>query len=119
MLSKKEQTKSNRLKPKYSSKNKKKITSEDKTYLQYLQCLDEKCIVCGSYSIEWHHVKKNSVDKKDHTKLIPLCPMHHRLSNDFSAHGTPKKFKEKYPIEAQNQIAEKFYNDFINNNIMQ
>ena len=102
-----------RIKPKYSSKNKSSITAHEKEYLEYLQHIDEECLVCGCNGIEWHHVKRDSTDKKNHTRLIPLCPMHHRLSNELSAHGTPKKFREIYSMEIQNEVAETYYNEYI------
>ncbi|MDD3443166.1 MAG: HNH endonuclease signature motif containing protein [Sulfurimonas denitrificans] len=109
--------KTNRIKPKYNGKNKKKITSEDKEYLEWLQNQSYKCFVCGKINpndpIEWHHIKLHSTDKKNHKRLIPLCGSHHRLSNDISAHSTPKKFRKLYPIEMQNEFADKIYRKYI------
>ena len=51
MLSKKQQTKSNRLRPKPSMKNNRKASKEDKEYLQYLQTTDYACLVCGTRSV--------------------------------------------------------------------
>ena len=108
MLDKK--IKSNRIKPKYSGKNKKVISKEDKGHLEWLQTTDYGCLVCGNLSNrEWHHVKEHSTDKKNHKRLIPLCCMHHRLSNEFSAHGTPSLFRKTYPMEVQNALADKIY----------
>ena len=105
--------KANRIKPKYNGKNKKKTTDEDKEYLEWLQHQDYKCFVCGKQNgIEFHHIKEYSTDKKNHQRLIPLCFMHHRLSNDISAHGTPKKWRETYTMEQQNEVADKIYQDY-------
>ena len=100
-----------RLKPKPSMKNEPKITKEDKEYLEWLQTLDVPCFCCGGQnSIEWHHVKRDSSDSKNHTLLIPLCGAKcHRLGTELSAHGTPKKFREVFPIEVQKEAAKKFY----------
>lgn len=115
MLTKKQQTaKHSRLRPKPSSKNKKRITDEDKQYLEWLQHQSLTCIVCGSGNVEMHHVKRNSSDSKNNRRLIPLCTMHHRLSNELSAHGTPRKFKEVYPMEAQYEIADRIYQEYCN-----
>ena len=114
MLTKKAQTKSNRLKPKASMKNKCKINDEDKRYLEYLQHQILGCMVCKtSLGVEYHHVKEHSTDRKDHKRLIPLCYYHHRTSNDLSAHGTPKKFKKLYSMEAQYELADSIYNRYL------
>lgn len=100
----------NRIKPKYKHEKKQKITQEERDYLQWLQLETFSCVVCGTANmIEMHHVKEHSIDKKDHKRLIPLCVEHHRLSNELSAHGTPRKFKELYPVEFQNELADKIY----------
>ena len=119
MLSKKSQTKSNRIKAPYCGKNKnrkgdKKVTDEDKKYLSYLQTTDYSCMVCGqSNGIEWHHVKRDSTDKKDNTRLVPLCGIeHHRLGSTLSAHGTPKKFREKFSMKFQFRYAKEIYDEF-------
>jgi len=112
MLSKKVTHK--RLRPKPSSKNKKTITAEDKEYLEWLQHQDFSCLVCGSNTvIEMHHIKEHSTDKKDHKKLIPLCMMCHRYDTELSAHGTPKKFKEVYPMVEQIKLADKIYAEYL------
>ena len=104
----------NRIKPKYSNKNKKPIATEDSEYLQWLQTQQYQCFVCGTYeNIEMHHIKKHSNDKKNHKELIPLCVMHHRLSNELSAHNTPTKFRELYPIKKQREYARTLYNNYI------
>ena len=129
--SKDQQTNHNRLKPKKEStfgKNKsplkgskkrltKKstITKIEKEYLEWLQNQDYPCFVCGKRNnIEWHHVKENSTDKKNHTRLIPLCGEScHRNGQILSAHGTPVKWRETYSMEEQNHHAKKIYMDFI------
>lgn len=105
-----------RIKPKPSMKNDNSATPEERDYLQWLQLLDVPCFCCGEYGngIEWHHVKKYSTDKKDHTSLIPLCGVKcHRTGTDLSAHGTPKKFREMFPIELQREAAGKFYEQYL------
>ena len=114
MLTKKIKTR--RLRPKPSTKNKKSITDEDKKYLEWLQEQAYPCFVCGGYNgIEWHHVKEFSSDKKNHKRLIPLCGVeHHRLGQVLSPHGTPKKWREIYSMEVQNECADSIYNDYLN-----
>lgn len=101
-------------------KNKKpKITNEEK---QYLSWLDENrgaypCFVCGTRKgIEFHHVKNRSTDKKDHTKLIPLCYFHHRVSRELSPHGNARAWRQTYSIFEQEKRAKEIYEDFLNEN---
>jgi len=107
--------KHSRLRPKPSQKNKKKITNEDKDYLEWLQNQDFVCFACGKQNgIEWHHVKECSTDKKNHQRLIPLCGEEcHRNGQELSAHGTPKKFREVYPVKAQNAFADRIYSFYL------
>ena len=103
----------NRIKPKYSSKKKHTISQEDRDYLEYLQTQSFNCFVCGTGSnIEMHHIKEHSNNKKNHKELIPLCVMHHRLSNELSAHGTATKFKKLYPMEVQRVQAKEIYLEY-------
>ena len=102
----------NRLRPKPSQKNKRKITDDEQDYLEWLQCRNSGCMVCNSGHIEYHHVKKNSTDKKDHKRLIPLCIEHHK-GTELSPHGTPKLFKEVFSIEYQQEVADAMYNEYL------
>ena len=105
-----------RIKPKPSMKNDNFATPEERDYLQWLQLLDVPCFCCGEYGngTEWHHTKEYSSDKKNHTSLIPLCgDKCHRNGTELSAHGTPKKFREAFPIELQREAASKFYNKYL------
>lgn len=93
-------------------------SSEDKDYLEWLKNQEYCCFVCGKINfndpIEWHHVKLRSSDKKDHTRLIPLCGAeHHRLGKDLSPHGSPKKWRETYTIESQLLYAEKIHKQYL------
>lgn len=110
--------KTNRLKPVYSAKNKSLISDEDREYLEWLQSSAYPCLVCGGFNgIEWHHVKEFSFNKKNHERLIPLCGVeHHRLGQILSAHGTPKKWRETYSIQMQNEAADKIYQDYLDSN---
>lgn len=107
--------KHNRLRPKPSSKNKSRISNEDKKYLEWLQHQVYECFVCGEFNgIEWHHVKENSSDRKNHKRLIPLCGEKcHRNGSELSAHGTPKKFREKFSMRVQNGYADEIYKDYL------
>ena len=103
MLNKK--IKHNRLKPKN-----KKLPK----YLSYLHTQDLACFICGERNeIELHHIKEASSDEKDDSKVIPLCGNEcHRLGLIISAHGTPKLFREKYPIAVQIEFADKLYLEY-------
>jgi len=93
---------------------KKRVLKIDRDYLSWLQNSSYACMVCGGFvGIEWHHVKRDSTDKKDHTRLIPLCGVEcHRLGTELSAHGTPRKFRAVYPIEIQRKYAAEIYGDY-------
>ncbi len=56
-------------------------------------------------------------DKKIHTKLIPLCVEHHRLSNVLSAHGTPKLWRETFSMLDQEIRANELHERFISETI--
>lgn len=112
-MTKEEQLKSNRLRPKANGKNKSKAIKNDK-YLSWCHNQDLPCFSCGKRGvIELHHVKEASTDIKDDTKVIPLCGIEcHRLGRMLSAHGTPKKFREVYPITEQERHAKEIYKRF-------
>ena len=102
--------KANRIKPKYNGKNKKKTTDEDKEYLEWLQHQNYKCFVCGKQNgIEFHHIKEYSTDKKNHKRLIPLCGVEHHRLGELSPHGNPKRWRETFSIELQNNFADEIY----------
>lgn len=90
-----------------------------KSELPYLNWLHEAsqmsrftCMVCGVNVEDWHHVKRDSTDKKDHKRLIPLCKTHHTLGTP-SPHASPKLWRETYPMERQYEIADAIYSEFL------
>ena len=94
------------------------LSKDEKDYLDWLQNQSYVCFVCGQQNgIEWHHVKKFSSDKKNHFRLIPLCFMHHRISNELSAHGTPRKFREAFTYEEQLFYAAKIHLEYLKNKL--
>ena len=95
-----------------------KITQHERSYLEWLQHLYVGCFHCGGHNmIEWHHIKERSTDKKNHTALLPLCKECH-TGNKFSPHGTPRKWREVYPIEVQNIAGSIIYGKFQDENIV-
>ena len=103
-----------RLRPKPSMKNKKKITQDDKDYLEWFANQELPCFVCGTYyGIEGHHIKNSSVDKKIHTEILPLCSNHHRGNIGLSAHMTPKEFRKLYPVEVQREYAKEIHDRYL------
>lgn len=98
---------------------KEKITDQEKQYLNWLNENRStfKCFVCNrSISIEFHHIKNRSTDKKVHTKLIPLCMDHHRY-NKLSPHNGPKLWRETYSMQVQEDYAKNIYQEFLNEQI--
>lgn len=67
---------------------------------------DLGCIICrknGYYGTpaEIHHIKKGVMSKRStHYETIPLCPYHHRTSNE-AYHHDPKGFTEKWGTQEQ------------------
>ena len=99
--------------PKVKKVSKNKPTSHEQSYLNWLQEQTHKCILCDTAeNIEMHHVKLKSTDKKNHKRLIPLCNQHHK-GKVLSPHGTPVKWRQHVPMEAQNKIADELYNIFL------
>jgi len=91
-----------------------KITKEDLDYLNWLHNVNSfSCLVCNNHIVEWHHVKRDSTCRKNHKRLIPLCQKHHTVSLDFSAHGTPKKWRETYSMGFQNDLADMIYRKYL------
>lgn len=93
-------------------KLKPKAKASELSYLQWLHedaqlhtCL---CMVCDVPVQDWHHVKLNSTDKKNHKRLIPLCKAHH-VGRTLSPHGTPVLWRETYSMSRQNEIADEVY----------
>jgi len=109
----KEKTKSSFGTKKSVIKKKAKVSEKDLTYLNWLQAqTNYGCMVCNSGKIQWHHVKEHSTDKKDHSRLIPLCIEHH-TGNELSPHGTPKLWREIYSMEVQHEEAKAIHLQYL------
>ena len=107
MLSKKFNHK--RLRPKASSKNKPKINQQERDYLQWFNKQNFSCLICNTKAgVEGHHVKRDSLDKKNHKRIIPLCRVHHH-GTVLSPHGTPVLFRRHYEMEFQYRLADGYY----------
>ncbi len=100
-----------RVKPKFSAKNVHIVDTVGLKFLRVLKGMDLPCFVCGKHgSIELHHIKEASGDTKNHRRVLPLCgDTCHRLGLELSAHGTPKKFREIFPMEMQYKFADKLF----------
>ncbi|WP_345985285.1 HNH endonuclease [Sulfurimonas sp. HSL-1656] len=97
------QTKHARIKPK---------PARDRDYLNWFAQQPHRCLVCGTPDgIEGHHVKRDSSDQKDDHKMIPLCQEHH-TGPMLSPHGTPRRWREEYSMEFQEQIAAEIYAEY-------
>ena len=83
---------------------------KDSNYLSWLHEVKQvPCYVCNiQVGIQLHHIKRASSDPKKDNLVIHLCYEHH-LGTEFSAHGTPKAFKEEYPYEMQEKRADSLY----------
>jgi hypothetical protein len=64
------------------------------------------CIICRKMGYpdspaEIHHIKKGVMSKRStHFETIPLCPYHHRTSNE-AYHFNSKTFTEKWGTQEQ------------------
>lgn len=68
----------------------------------YRKVVDIGCIICLKMGYpdspaEIHHIKENFMfgKKSDYQSTIPLCPAHHRTT-DEAYHHSPKSFTEKW-----------------------
>ena len=94
------------------------LTKEEQDYLTWLQGRENSvCFVCGKRNfnddLEWHHVKQSSSDKKNHFRLIPLCGHLHHRNGDLSPHGSPKNFRNTYPLYIQMAYAESIHKEYL------
>ena len=104
MLSKKQQTKSNRLKP---------TAHKEPEYMKWLHEVKQPCcFVCGTMlGIQIHHVKRHSNDLRNDNEVIPLCVNHH-TGVEFSPHGTPNDWREVYSMTDQLEVAKELYEEY-------
>ncbi len=62
---------------------------------------DLGCIVCQSPA-EIHHCFTSMGCKKDDTKVIPLCPYHHRTGGyGFAIHAGKKTWQDRHGSEME------------------
>ena len=71
-----------------------KPTAKDKRHFQ--RVADLGCIIC-KMPAEIHHVRDytTGMGQRDHSRVIPLCPNHHRI-NKVSKHHDPAGFMAVY-----------------------
>ena len=91
--------------------------TKDSAFLSWMHSQGYGCIVCNNPQIELHHVKEHSSDVKNDHEVLTLCEFHHKYSNYLSPHGSPKKWREVYPIEVQRAMAQKYYEEYKNENM--
>jgi hypothetical protein len=76
-------------------------TAATKKQQEHFKALVELgCIVCCRPA-EIHHIGTHMGGGRDHDKVIPLCPSHHRKYDpiQISVHGSKKAFEEVYGTE--------------------
>ena len=80
------------------------MTIAEKVHMR--KVADLGCIACRKLGYEdtpaeLHHVKKGTMGKKaSNYEVIPLCPHHHRTSNE-SYHLNPLWFTEKFGTQQE------------------
>ena len=81
---------------------KKPATKAEKAHMDSVASLH--CAVCKRPA-EIHHARNRTGKRRDHMRVIPLCPWHHRL-DAVSVHGMyPNKFWDVYGDE-ESMLAE-------------
>ena len=123
VLAEDREIKVDRIKPKFDGTNDTYVTILEQQFMDWLHEEEQfkyyACIVCGrkeNYedSIDWHHIKEASGDKKNHKKQIPACHNRcHILGKELSIHGTPVKFRQRFSWKRQNEIADSVFSRFI------
>lgn len=103
------------LNKKFKHKKIKPQAVKDADYLSWCHTQDLACFCCGERgSIELHHIKETSSDKRNDNEIIPLCGVKcHRLGITLSAHLTPKKFRRVFPMGMQLKYAKGLYNEYL------
>lgn len=77
-------TKKSSVKPR-SKKVAKEKNELSNDYYNYLHNSNQKCVVCGSNSIEIHHItdiKRISGKRREWNRVVTLCPEHHKNNKD-------------------------------------
>ena len=101
---------------KWNNKGRQRITTDKElSYIQWSKSQEMSCFVCGRFADDRHHVKFKSTDKKNHKRLLPLCREHH-TGSELSPHGTPRLWREFFPMAVQNDFADKLYAKWISRN---
>ena len=79
-------------------------TKADKQWLDDVSSLG--CIACrnaghGATPAEIHHVRSGSgmAQRAEHTRVLPLCPRHHRASYPTGFHAAPKSWQAEHGSE--------------------
>ena len=84
----------------------------DKKYLDWFARQNFTCCICSDTPAFGHHVKEFSSDLKNDHLMLPLCLSCH-TGNKFSAHGTPRLFRQEYNIIDQKFDAIKYYEKYL------
>lgn len=79
-------------------------TKADKRWLDDVSSLG--CIACrnaglGQSLAEIHHVRSGSgmAQRAEHTRVLPLCPRHHRACYPTGFHAAPRSWQQEHGSE--------------------
>ncbi|MCP3681566.1 MAG: hypothetical protein GY861_02655 [bacterium] len=77
----------------------KQATKAEKAHMDKVASLGCCLPNCGQPAII-HHVRKHG-SKRDHMKVIPLCPMHHRNEGEFGVaiHAGKNEWEKNFGTE--------------------
>ncbi|MFQ2052050.1 Ref family recombination enhancement nuclease [Aeromonas veronii] len=81
-------------------------TKADKDWLSDVSSLG--CIACrnagyGATPAEIHHVRAGSgmAQRAEHTRVLPLCPRHHRACHQTGFHAAPRTWQQEHGSEEE------------------
>ena len=81
-------------------------TKADKDWLNDVSSLG--CIACrnagyGAAPAEIHHVRSGSgmAQRAEHTRVLPLCPRHHRDCYPTGFHAAPRTWQQEHGSEEE------------------
>ncbi len=76
----------------------KRATAAERRHLTLVAALP--CIVCGARPVEIHHVRRFG-SRRDHMRVLPICPRHHRTGGHGVAfHAGRRTWEAEYGSQA-------------------
>lgn len=85
-----------------TKRKRKHVTKAEKARMDAVAELG--CVVCGAWPVELHHLRTGEDGQNvgmgkrgNNTRVVSLCPMHHRLGGfGVAIHGGPHEFAKNF-----------------------